>query len=225
MLWLRPPHNRHPMQSAPPPFPFTYPDKPHVRRHHPPPRTNYRDYKPYLRDEFVFRCVYCRGRELWMYRQRNAGVEHWKAKSTHPEGRTDYSNLLYVCNGCNTDRGTKPLKETWHPEKHPWAEHLGVSQSTNERNFGRVKGRTRRGVAIRMALCLNHDELIESRRRYMKLYASVCRLMKHSEEEVRMVGRIQCRELFGFPKNMPELIGAEGASRPYGSREGRPEWY
>src|ERR1700682_3612702 len=44
---------------------FAYPSEPHQRKHGPAGYTNYEEYKPWLRDEFTFRCVYCLERELW----------------------------------------------------------------------------------------------------------------------------------------------------------------
>src|SRR5436309_202187 len=41
------------------PDPFAYPHEAHQRRHGPAGYTNYQSYKPWLRDEFAFRCVYC----------------------------------------------------------------------------------------------------------------------------------------------------------------------
>jgi hypothetical protein len=38
---------------------FTYPHSFHVRRHGPCGYHDYRAYKPWLRDKFEFRCVYC----------------------------------------------------------------------------------------------------------------------------------------------------------------------
>ncbi len=37
--------------------PFSYPNRPHVRRHGPRGYANYESYRPWLRDEFSFRCV------------------------------------------------------------------------------------------------------------------------------------------------------------------------
>ena len=44
---------------------FTYPRRPHVRRHGPRGYRDYRAYKAWLRDEFAFQCVYCLWRERW----------------------------------------------------------------------------------------------------------------------------------------------------------------
>jgi hypothetical protein len=45
--------------------PFTYPAVPHIRRHGPQGYAHYSSYRPWLRDEFRFRCVYRLLREQW----------------------------------------------------------------------------------------------------------------------------------------------------------------
>ena len=46
-------------------LPFNYPVEPHQRRHGPQGYGSPESYRPWLRDEFAFRCVYCLDRELW----------------------------------------------------------------------------------------------------------------------------------------------------------------
>ncbi len=43
--------------------PFAYPPAPHVRRNGPQGYADYQSYRPWLRDEFSFRCVCCLLRE------------------------------------------------------------------------------------------------------------------------------------------------------------------
>jgi len=86
-------------------IPFEYPDTPHVRRHGP---TGYLDvarYRPWLRDEYEFRCVYCLRREVWEPDTSVFEVEHWRPVVTHPEVATDYENLRYSCSACNSAKG------------------------------------------------------------------------------------------------------------------------
>src|SRR5258708_6259440 len=45
--------------------PFQYPAAPHVRRHGPQGYADAASFRPWLRDEFTFRCVYCLQREVW----------------------------------------------------------------------------------------------------------------------------------------------------------------
>jgi len=67
------------------PTPFAYPTTPHARRHGPRGYKNYQDYKPFLRDDFTFRCVYCLERETW-YPNRDASfsVDHFEPKVLNP---------------------------------------------------------------------------------------------------------------------------------------------
>jgi hypothetical protein len=46
-------------------MPFVYLDRPQLRKHGPAGYTNYQSFKPWLRDEFQFRCAYCLERERW----------------------------------------------------------------------------------------------------------------------------------------------------------------
>ena len=53
---------------------FRYPAVPHARRHGPRGYADAESYRPWLRDEFTFRCVYCLFREQWgRSRQRRTG--------------------------------------------------------------------------------------------------------------------------------------------------------
>ncbi len=67
------------------PTPFAYPAEPHQRKHAPAGYKDYRACKPWLRDEFTFRCVYCLERELW-YPDRAASfsADHVESKVAAP---------------------------------------------------------------------------------------------------------------------------------------------
>ncbi|MBI3330174.1 MAG: hypothetical protein HYZ81_26130, partial [Nitrospinae bacterium] len=80
---------------------FTYPRSLHVRRHGPRGYRDYRSYKPWLRDEFDFRCVYCLWRERWCSDgDHTFSVDHLLPRMTHPERLCDYDNLVYACCQC-----------------------------------------------------------------------------------------------------------------------------
>src|SRR6478672_3076703 len=82
--------------SIPPPFHF--PKKAHCRRHGPRGHTTYPAYKPWLRDEFEFRCVYCLTREQWSADGHNSfSIDHVQPKSRHRNLTNDYDNLVYAC--------------------------------------------------------------------------------------------------------------------------------
>ena len=45
--------------------PYKYPDSEHTRRHGPHGYTDYERFREWIRDEFLFRCIYCLHREKW----------------------------------------------------------------------------------------------------------------------------------------------------------------
>lgn len=45
--------------------PYTYPSTPRDRRHGPKGYKQYQRYRPWLEDEFHFRCAYCLKRKAW----------------------------------------------------------------------------------------------------------------------------------------------------------------
>ena len=86
------------------PEPFAYPIEPHERKHSPIGYAEYTQFKPWLRDEFSFRCVYCLQRETWS----RAGMAAFSVDHIIPQSLDtnnlfvcDYSNLLYSCLRCN----------------------------------------------------------------------------------------------------------------------------
>lgn len=81
--------------------PFHYPKARHTRRLHPPAYTHYRKYKPELREEFEGQCVYCRMLDAVKGRE-SFGVDHYRPKKHFPHLATEYFNLFYSCNRCNT---------------------------------------------------------------------------------------------------------------------------
>ena len=81
---------------------FRYPDTPPPRRHQPQGYCAYQSCKPWLRDEFGFRCVYCLWRECWEANGHHGfGVEHVNPRSTSEEQVVDYDQFVYACNTCN----------------------------------------------------------------------------------------------------------------------------
>jgi hypothetical protein len=75
--------------------PFLCPESPHVRRHKPFGYSTYESFRPWLRDEFLFRCVYCLKREQWGIVKSQYTLEHFLPQARFPEIVLDYENLLY----------------------------------------------------------------------------------------------------------------------------------
>src|SRR4051812_32518760 len=83
------------------PEPYSYPPGPHLRRHDPIGWKDYQKYRPWLRDEFQFRCVYCLDRERWRDMREQMQIDHFEPQALNPRLKYKYSNLLYLCPACN----------------------------------------------------------------------------------------------------------------------------
>jgi 5-methylcytosine-specific restriction endonuclease McrA len=79
---------------------FDYPTT-RTERRHGPVYNSYGRYRPWLRDEFDFRCVYCLKRERWGQVTGEFDIDHFEPQAINPAARAAYSNLLYACHRCN----------------------------------------------------------------------------------------------------------------------------
>src|SRR3954466_9576182 len=104
-------------------MPFAYADAPHARKHGPSGYVRYQSYKDWLRDEFVFRCVYCREREPWYSNKAVFSVDHVVPQSADPARVCDYKNLVYACTRCNSTRGDRAVLD---PTTFAFGDHLRV---------------------------------------------------------------------------------------------------
>lgn len=180
---------------------FTYPASSEDRRHGP---TGYRDpssYKPWLRDEFTFRCIYCLTREVWRPDGHDSfSIEHVAARSTNPESIGEYDNLVYACVACNSRRQHLPLP--FHPSEENLASHLRVNQ------HGRVESLSESGERL-IELCrLNRSTLVRFRQRVLHLIGILSK--SDHPDATDALG-----QLLAWPEDMPDL----GALRPPGGNE------
>lgn len=81
---------------------FRYPAAPHRRRHGPKGYASVESFRPWLRDEFAFACVYCRYRETWSRLKGAFALDHFCPVSVDAMRERDYDNLLYACAACKT---------------------------------------------------------------------------------------------------------------------------
>jgi len=98
--------------SARPPIGVEYSPTPYQRSHSPPQRTgeDYLAYRPCLRLESSFRCIYCLAHESEVAKGREFGgfeVEHFRPKESFGWLRTSFSNLFWCCPECNRAKGDK----------------------------------------------------------------------------------------------------------------------
>ncbi len=92
--------------------PFTYPSKPHLRRHGPQGYAEAASYRPWLRDEFTVRCVYCVFREQWEMLRGTIDVEHFRPITSNPGDRLSHGNLLQFTPTKNEKPGLTPRSAT-----------------------------------------------------------------------------------------------------------------
>src|SRR5436189_4195959 len=90
---------------------FDYSPTPHLRRHGPRGYTDVDSFRPWLRDEFDFRCVYCLLREQWGRTRGTFELDHFLPVALHPGGERTYDNLLYACARCNGAKGVRRLPD------------------------------------------------------------------------------------------------------------------
>ena len=197
-------------QNHEPPFGqtvFNYPDAPHLRRHGPRGYVDDEHYKPWLRDEFSFRCVYCRCREVWFPDgDRHFSVEHVQPKSLAPEGLTDYVTLVYACCQCNAARKAilLPLDPAGELRRH-----LEVLPD------GSIHGLTPSGEDLIRICRLDRPNLTVFRRLMLDTLTFLQRKRDPEASELY-------RRYFGYPTNLPDLAALKppgGNSRPEGMEQ------
>ena len=145
--------------------PFWYPTKKHQRTEAPPVYANYQNYKPYLKNEFSGRCVYCRKADSF----QDSGsfhVEHYKPKSMFSDLVNVYSNLFYACASCNRLKSSywsvEQSKQVLNPCDHVMSQHLVFESELVE------KRSSQGGFNIEL-LRLNNADSVSYRKRDIEL--------------------------------------------------------
>ena len=170
---------------------FDYPSHARQRRHGPKGYVDYQSFKPWLRDEFTFRCVYCLCREPWFPDGDGSfSVDHLVPQSVAPERACDYENLVYACRQCNSvKRATTGVPD---PCADPYGLHLEVLAD------GTVQGLTPQGKLLIRFCRLDRPRLNEFRHGILELFRD---LQNHNGQEAAELRR----RFFGLPPNLPTL--------------------
>jgi len=175
------------------PEPFAYPIEPHERKHSPAGYAEYTQYKPWLRDDFFFRCVYCLQRETWSRAGMAAfSVDHIIPQSLDTNNRflCDYSNLLYSCLRCNSFRQNDLVLG---PTREGFGWHLRVQAD------GTIVGLTFDGLVLVRLLQLNTPAAVGERQRIFRILGRRARY-PNDPEVLR-----DYHEAFGYPADIPDL--------------------
>lgn len=180
-------------------MPFRYPLARHERRHGPQGYAHYASFRPWLRDEFSFRCVYCLYREQWGRVMRAFDIDHFIPVAIDPTKETEYDNLLYACAPCNAAKSDRRIP-------NPCETLLAADVIVHD--DGRIEGVTADAHRIILVLGLNSPETIEFRR----LQIDIVALASQHDPELY-------RRLMQFPDDLPDLARLQppqGNSRPEG---------
>ena len=181
---------------------FDYPDPRGNRRHGPGGYSRYESYRPWLRDEFTFRCVYCLKREQWGQVTGEFDIDHFHPQSCRPDLVADYPNLVYSCRRCNSVKGTQEVSD-------PFPVMAGTRVATMP--DGIVRGSDDAANRLILQLDLNSPRLVQWRVLWMR----VIDLARERDQ-----GLLQ--RLLGFPEDLPDLRRLRppaGNSRPTGIEE------
>lgn len=178
---------------------FLYPPQPHIRRHGPNGYVDLDGFRPWLRDEFSFRCVYCLLREQWAAFRGALGIDHFLAAVMHPESALLYDNLLYCCMTCNCAKGQEGV---------PNPEHALTAETALMHDDGAIEGRT--PAARRLIRVLGLDD--QEHKEWRMLWLGIVALAEQHDPTL-------FQRLMGYPADLPDLARLrppDGNSRPDG---------
>ena len=145
------------------PVSFRHPESPRERLHGPAGYADYASYRPWLRDEFSYRCVYCLIREQWGRVTGEFDLDHFLPQATDPALAQDYDNLVYSCHRCNLRKADDTIPD-------PLA--ALTSQTVRIHFDGTLGGMTPEANGIIRKLFLNSPEMI----RWRKMWIRICEL-------------------------------------------------
>lgn len=178
---------------------FDYPDPRSQRRHAPSGYASYGSYRPWLRDEFTFRCVYCLKREQWGQVTGEFDLDHFQPQRLFPRLAVEYTNLVYACRRCNRVKLDQQVDD-------PFVVMTGAQIRTMP--DGTVRGVDGTATRLILALDLNSPRLIEWRIMWMR----IVELARDRDQEL-------WKRLVGFPTDLPDLRRLRppaGNARPAG---------
>lgn len=181
---------------------YRYPNAAHARWHGPQGYEDYTSYKPWLRDEFAFECVYCLNREKWSPHGADGfGVDHVVAQATDPNLAVDYENLVYACARCNSYKQDNMVLNPCH---------VVLSNHVRINDDGTVEALTAEGDNYVRVLGLDDPVISDFRRRLLRVLVD----LGVSDD---LEARERLAEWLGFPLDLPNL------SRLRPLRNTRPE--
>lgn len=197
--------------------PYKYPSRSRLRRHAPRGYKRPGEYRPWLDDEFHFRCVYCLKRKVW------APTDIWCVEHLIPQSKDlnqacVYENLVLACQRCNEKKLSVSAPD---PAAFPYGHCLRVHQVTGE-----VEPLNEMGEMLILTLKLNHIDQVSERRKNLAILRNLAR-----------TNMPLWKTMMAFPSELPNLrmkAPPGGNDRPEGVGEScyerrirgeLPEWY
>jgi uncharacterized protein (TIGR02646 family) len=166
-----------------------------TRRSDIPVLDNFQEYKPYLRQDFHYVCVYCRVHENELGGPRIFTVEHYRPKDHFPYLLTDYTNLLYACAVCNSFK-----REDWHDGDPLTCEkgYLDPCQHDYDMYFSytaehKIEGRISCARYMIKRLRLNRRQLIKLRRLRIEEEQEFTEFIELCEDAIHRIAAMLCR--------------------------------
>ncbi len=178
---------------------FDYPARREERRHGPQGYSRYDLYRPWLRDEFTFRCVYCLKRERWGQVTAEYELDHFQPQSVRPDLEMTYDNLVYACRRCNNVKRAQRVDD-------PFA--VATSDCLRLTPSGELIASSPAALRLILVLDLNSPAMVQWR----MLWIRIVDLAMRNDESLY-------RELLRFPDDLPRLERLKppgGNSRPNG---------
>ncbi len=164
--------------------PYEYPAEPHQRRHGPAGYAHYREFRPWLEDEFSFRCVYCLKRMAWSSTDIWA-IDHLISQDDAPELECEYDNLVFACQFCNGRKG---------PNRVPDPCQVAYGRCLRVESSGTITPLNKPGHRLVSVLRLNHPLLVQDRLKILRLLPLLAQY-----------DTAQFERWMGFPTNLPDL--------------------
>lgn len=164
---------------------FDYPSEPHLRIHGPRGYADNDSYRPWLRDEFRFRCVYCLSREQWGRVSGEFDLDHFVSQKARPDLVATYENLVYACTRCNLAKSSQRVPD---PLKVLTVENVRLLPG------GVLEGHSDGARSLILKLDLNSPRMVSWRLIWMR----IIELAQANDQTLH-------RQLMGFPDDLPDL--------------------
>ena len=139
--------------------PFKYPHVKHKRSSNPPSYTTYQEYKPFLKEEFGKKCVYCC--KISPFEDKGGfHVDHYRPKSLFANLTNEYLNLFYSCAACNRFKSTYwsdiPSERLLNPCDNVMNQHVSFEKCM-------IAGKDSQGELFVRLLHLNDNDSVKYR--------------------------------------------------------------